>query len=224
MFLQMAGDVHGAAKIYKDAVIVNPGDTQMLEGMARVFEVDAPPRTAQRRRIRMLWRFAPHVPLRKLSCTCAYSDLTINMAKPMSMQLCMRAVDQGLKKWLEKVRRLTTIPAPSQATEGPGAALAVYRRVVELEPNRPTVWCDIGRLLQERSNFGEAEEMYQNALDYDPRCLIALNSMGLISTHAGMPPSPYLGTLFIYGFFFFGVGFWLWLWLWCILARCTLVL
>lgn len=31
----------------------------------------------------------------------------------------------------------------------------------------------------------EAEECYTTALGYDPRCLIALNSLALLKTHAG---------------------------------------
>lgn len=31
---------------------------------------------------------------------------------------------------------------------GEGAAMAAYRRVVDLQPDRPTVWCELARLNQ----------------------------------------------------------------------------
>jgi Tfp pilus assembly protein PilF len=61
----------------------------------------------------------------------------------------------------------------------------VYEKVVELEPNRPMVWCEIARLAHVRGDKSRAMDAYGTALEYDPRCVTALNSLGLIESHSG---------------------------------------
>jgi len=46
------------------------------------------------------------------------------------------------------------------------------------------VWCEVARLSQVRGDKARAMDAYGTAIDYDPRCLTALNSLGLIKSHS----------------------------------------
>ena len=69
----------------------------------------------------------------------------------------------------------------------PHAAIEIYDRVIEEQPDSPKLWCERGVALHQDGRHGEAEESYRRALTIDPSYAIAHNNLGVAAYHSGSP-------------------------------------
>jgi tetratricopeptide (TPR) repeat protein len=63
--------------------------------------------------------------------------------------------------------------------EDPEGAVAAYRRALDLDPDLPDVWLNIGRLLHEQGSLAEAERCYRRAVELRPDEPVAAYDLGV---------------------------------------------
>lgn len=69
----------------------------------------------------------------------------------------------------------------------PDAAMAAYRRALELEPEHADAWINLGRLLHEARRLEEAEGCYRRVLQISPGSSVAHFNLGVVSEDRGNP-------------------------------------
>ena len=63
--------------------------------------------------------------------------------------------------------------------EDPDGAIDAYRRALDLEPDLPEIWLNLGRLLHERGELAEAERCYRQAVEIDPEEPVSFFDLGV---------------------------------------------
>ncbi|HKH48846.1 MAG TPA: tetratricopeptide repeat protein [Thermoanaerobaculia bacterium] len=63
--------------------------------------------------------------------------------------------------------------------EDPDGAIDAYRRALDLEPDLPEIWLNLGRLLHERGELAEAERCYRQAVEIDPDEPVSFFDLGV---------------------------------------------
>ena len=63
--------------------------------------------------------------------------------------------------------------------EDPEAAVAVYRRALDLDAGLPDAWLNLGRLLHEQGKLAEAERCYRQAVELHPNEPVAIFDLGV---------------------------------------------
>lgn len=58
-------------------------------------------------------------------------------------------------------------------------AIDAYRRALDLEPDLPEIWLNLGRLLHERGELAEAERCYRQAVEIDPDEPVSFFDLGV---------------------------------------------
>ncbi len=67
----------------------------------------------------------------------------------------------------------------------PSAAMAAYRRALELDPQHADALVNLGRLLHEARRLEEAEECYRRVLEMNPASAVAHFNLGVVSEDRG---------------------------------------
>jgi tetratricopeptide (TPR) repeat protein len=70
-------------------------------------------------------------------------------------------------------------------SSNPGAAVAAYRRALELEPEHADALINLGRLLHEARRLEEAEGCYRRVLQINPASAVAHFNLGVVSEDRG---------------------------------------
>ncbi len=69
--------------------------------------------------------------------------------------------------------------------EGVREAMAAYRRALELDPDLPDAWLNLGRLLHEHGELAEAERSYRRAVALQPDEPTAAYNLGVVLQDLG---------------------------------------
>jgi tetratricopeptide (TPR) repeat protein len=64
-------------------------------------------------------------------------------------------------------------------------AIAIYQKVIELDPNHAAAHINLGTLFYNRQNYSEAEEHYHKAIEIDPRYALAYFDLGNVLDETG---------------------------------------
>ena len=68
-----------------------------------------------------------------------------------------------------------------------GIAQVIFRRLIELQPDRQEVWNELGRCYQENQDLEVGYKCFQRSLHYSPRSVHALNNMALLHINQNEP-------------------------------------
>jgi tetratricopeptide (TPR) repeat protein len=108
------------------------------------------------------------------------------------------SMDKGVLRMIERPVKAAEVPDSQPADSSfeqaialeqsdPQAALAVYERALEKDPDLVAAWVNRGRLLHERGELREAERVYREGLSHCGREPMVLFNLGVLLEDLGEP-------------------------------------
>jgi len=84
-----------------------------------------------------------------------------------------------------EVLRLNQAALEAEKAGDDAAMLAAYRQLLDLDPERPRAWLQVGTIEAEKGNLDAAEAAFKNALEHDPDYRDARYNLGLVHMRSG---------------------------------------